>query len=205
MQFSEEFLKRCYARVGELGILTEPQENAVVFPKWTKAVMRALRTQLVPREIDSILTGAGAFQEGVITGVVAAVHELANEVPGYSMPLGEISIYRHTQEFKDMVWWRLFSNNHSDRVAFAKGLLVGLDLKEIFDGHSKGTDATGIYLLLWLFWPEISKMHSHPEVFRYLEGLHGTEKNSLGGFERFRKLANRIGLSFKAKQRRQKG
>ena len=88
---------------------------------------------------------------------------------------------------------------------FAEGLAVGNRLPELLDRQAKRstTDATGIYLLLWLYWPEISKLKSLREVARALEPLFAENKNLTGAHweERIRKLANRIGLSFRTKQR----
>ncbi len=81
-------------------------------------------------------------------------------------------------------------------------------VRELFDQQAARhrTDATGIYLLLWLYWPEIAALRSVGEAARLLEGLFGPNRNLAGRHweERFRKLANRIGLSFRAKQHRRK-
>jgi hypothetical protein len=112
-------------------------------------------------------------------------------------------------EFQQHVMARLFAGDACARQAFADGLATGNRVRELFDRRAAehATDATGIYLLLWLYWPEITRMRSVGEAGRALERLFASSNQNIAGRhweERFRKLANRIGLSFRAKQLRQK-
>ena len=101
---------------------------------------------------------------------------------------------------------RLFAPDFAERRAFVEGLAVGNRLPELLDRQAQRstTDATGIYLLLWFYWPEISRLKSIGEVARVLEPFFSRNKNLTGVHweERIRKLANRLGLSFRAKQKR---
>jgi len=103
---------------------------------------------------------------------------------------------------------RLFAADFTERRAFVEGLAVGNRLPELLDRQAKRntTDATGIYLLLWFYWPEISQLKSIGEVARVLEPFFAKNKNLTGAHweERIRKLANRLGLSFRSKQQRQR-
>jgi hypothetical protein len=113
-----------------------------------------------------------------------------------------------TDEFQKHIMNRLFGPNVGERRAFVEGMAIGNRLPELLDrqAQSNTTDATNIYLLLWLYWPEISKLKSVGEVARALEPFFSESKNQAGVHweERVRKLANRIGLSFLAKQKRLK-
>ena len=110
--------------------------------------------------------------------------------------------------FQKQVMKRLFTSNFMERRAFAKGLAVGNRLRELLEQQIKRstTDATGIYLMLWLYWPEIGKLKSVGEVATVLEpffiGTKGLTVRGNNWEERIRKLANRIELSFRAKQQR---
>jgi hypothetical protein len=111
-------------------------------------------------------------------------------------------------EFQAQVMARLFAANFAERRAFIEGLSIGSRLPELLDGQAtRGTtDATGIYVVLWLYWPEISKLNSIGEVARALHPFFAANKNVAGAHwdERIRKLANRIGLSFRARQARRR-
>ena len=94
------------------------------------------------------------------------------------------------------------------RRAFAEGLAIGNRLPELVDRQIErsATDATSIYLMLWLYWPEISRLRSIAEVARALEPCFTHNRNLTGAHwdERIRKLANRLGLSFRATQARRR-
>ena len=120
----------------------------------------------------------------------------------------EAGTFTTSPEFQKQVMDRLFAQNFAARRAFVEGLAIGNRLPELLDRQAKSntTDATTIYLLLWFYWPEISKMKSLPEVARALETYYAENRNLAGTHweERIRKLANRIGLSFRAKQKRRR-
>ena len=61
-------------------------------------------------------------------------------------------------------------------------------------------------LVIVIVASEISELRSVGEAARLLQGLFGSNQNLAGRHweERFRKLANRIGLSFRAKQKRRR-
>lgn len=199
------------------------------FPGWTQRVMRILQAQFVPKEYttmlsadDSVLTegiavawaakaqdlvqthqvngGAVARKLAERAGLDPRAQEVAVQVGSGAVPL--------TDEFQKHIMNRLFGPNVEERRAFVEGMAIGNRLPELLDRQalSNTTDATGIYLLLWLYWPEISKLKSVGEVARALEPSFSANKNMVGVHweERVRKLANRIGLSFRAKQKRLK-
>ncbi|MFT3867913.1 MAG: hypothetical protein QM715_05385 [Nibricoccus sp.] len=199
------------------------------FPGWTQRVMRILQAQFVPKEYTTILLSDGsALTEGIAVAWAAKVQDLVqtHRISGGALAeklaeragldgraraiaiqvgSGEIPL---TDEFQKHIMNRLFGPNVEERRAFVEGMAIGNRLPELLDRQALGntTDATGIYLLLWLYWPEISKLKSVGEVARALEPRFSENKNLAGAHweERVRKLANRIGLSFRAKQKRLK-
>ncbi len=199
------------------------------FPLWTQRVMRILRDQFIPREYAPVLAGEGShFTEGIAVAWAAKARDLALARGGtdrrFAQELGkrlgldeesqsvaiqvEAGIFITSPEFQKQVLDRLFAPDFTARRAFVEGLAMGNRLPELLDRQAKSntTDATTIYLLLWLYWPEISKMKSLPQVARALESYYSENKNLAGTHwdERIRKLANRIGLSFRAKQKRRR-
>ncbi len=118
---------------------------------------------------------------------------------------GEIAA---SPEFQRHVMGRLFAADAAERRAFTEGLAAGNRVRELFDQQAarNTTDATGVYLLLWLYWPEIAALRSVGQAAQLLERLFGPNRNLAGRHweERFRKLSNRIGLSFRAKQQRRR-
>jgi len=199
------------------------------FPVWTQRVMQILRDQFIPREYASILSGEGSFfTEGVAVAWASKARDLAEargaEGGRFAQELAtrlgmnpkekevavqvEAGTFTTSPEFQKHVMDRLFARDFASRRAFVEGLAIGNRLPELLDRQAKSntTDATTIYLLLWVYWPEISKMKSLPQVAQALEAYY-TENRNLAGVhweERIRKLANRIGLSFRAKQRRRR-
>jgi hypothetical protein len=198
------------------------------FPAWTQRVMRILKEQLIPPELDSIVSADKAvFAEGVAIAWAARARDRhpAQVAPGlFGRKLAErLSLDTKTQEvadqvetgafvlspeFQQHVIHRLFAPDFAARRAFAEGLAVGNRLPELLDGQAQRgtTDATAIYLMLWFYWPEISERKSVGEVARALEPFFAGNKNLAGlhWAERFRKLANRLGLSFRATQSRRR-
>ena len=199
------------------------------FPVWTQRVMRILRDQFIPREYASILSGDGSvFTEGVAVAWAARARDLAQArgakggqfAQDLADRLGldaraqavaiqvEAGTLTTSAEFQQQVMNRLFARDFTERRAFVEGLAIGNRLPELLDRQAKSstTDATTIYLLLWLYWPEIAKLKSVPQVARVLESYYAENRNLAGAHwdERIRKLANRIGLSFRAKQVRRR-
>jgi hypothetical protein len=197
------------------------------FPAWTRRVMRILKSQFIPSEFEAILaTDASIFAEGIAVAWAAKAQDLVrartNSGAGFARQLAErLSLDAKTrevamqvesgtfgggQEFQSHVMMRLFAEDFAERRAFAEGLAVGNRLPELIDRQAKRstTDATAIYLLLWFYWPEISQRASVREVADALEPFFAANKNMAGSHwdERIRKLANRIGLSFRVKQSR---
>jgi len=195
------------------------------FPPWTQRVMRILQTQFVPQEYATILSGdSSALTEGIAVAWAARAQDLvqSHNANGaiFAQKLGErlgmdakaqavavqvgSGVLPLTDDFQKHIMNRLFGPNVAERHAFVEGLAIGNRLNELLDRQStrNTTDATGIYLLLWFYWPEISKLKSVGEVARALEPHFSANKNLAGVHweERVRKLANRIGLSFRAKQ-----
>jgi hypothetical protein len=197
------------------------------FPAWTQRVMRILQAQFVPHEYATILSADGSvLTEGIAVAWAAKAQDLVQTHQanggGFARKLAErlgmdpktqevavqvgSGVVPLTDEFQKHIMNRLFGPNVAERRAFVEGLAIGNRLPELLDRQAlrNTTDATGIYLLLWLYWPEITKLKSVGEVARALEPFFATNKNLVGVHweERVRKLANRIGLSFRAKQKR---
>ncbi len=214
-------------RLAEAVELSQRPEKFSAFPAWTQKVMLILKEQLVPPEFASMLsTDRAIFGEGVCVAWVAHARDIirqpdsnegkfarkvaerlttttARDTVVTQMETGEIAA---SPEFQRHVMGRLFSADANERRAFTEGLAAGNRVRELFDQQAarNTTDATSIYLLLWLYWPEISALGSVGEAAQVLERLFAPNSNIVGRHweERFRKLANRIGLSFRAKQKR---
>ena len=188
--------------------------------------MRILQAQFVPREYASILSADGSvLTEGIAVAWAAKAQELVktHHTSGgvFAQKLGErldldpkaqevavqvgSGVFPLTDEFQKHIISRLLGPNAAERRAFAEGLVIGNRLNELLNQQAtrNTTDATGIYLLLWFYWPEVSKLKSVGEVAHALEPFFAANKNLVGVHweERVRKLANRIGLSFRAKQK----
>jgi len=228
-EFSPERFADRLAEAVELG---KRPEKLAEYPAWTRKVMRILCEQLIPPEFAGMLAADQAlFCEGVCVAWMAQAREIVRRVDSRdgdfarkvlahltsTRAQGQQELYARAgsgelamaPEFQQHVMARLFAGEARDRQAFAEGLATGNRVRELFDRRSAehATDATGIYLLLWLYWPEISRMRSIGEAGRALEHVFATSNQNIAGRhweERFRKLANRIGLSFRAKQQRQK-
>ena len=220
--------ERLLARVAEALQVAMDPTKLKTFPGWTQRVMRILRDQFIPREYAAILSGDGSIlTEGIAVAWAAKARDLAlsrEAKGGFARPLAErlgmnarsqavaieveAGTFTNSPDFQQHVMSRLFSPDFAVRRAFVEGLAIGNRLPELLDRQAKSntTDATTIYLLLWFYWPEISKMKSLPQVARALETYYSENKNLAGTHwdERIRKLANRIGLSFRAKQKRRR-
>jgi hypothetical protein len=223
-EFSPE---RFADRLAEAVELSQHPEKFGEFPRWTQRVMVILKDQLVPPEFSSMLSADRAiFGEGVCVAWVAHARDIIRQPDSREgkfarkvatrlttnperqtvyaqVETGEIAA---SAEFQRHVMGRLFAADAAERRAFTEGLAAGNRVRELFEQQAarNTTDATGIYLLLWLYWPEISELRSVGEAAHLLERLFGPNQNLAGRHweERFRKLANRIGLSFRAKQKR---
>lgn len=199
------------------------------FPSWTQRVMQILQAQFVPKEYATILMSDGsALTEGIAVAWAAKARDLVqtHQVNGrevarklaqragldpHEQAVAEqvgAGALQLTDEFQRHIINRLFGPNVDERRAFVEGMAIGNRLPDLLDRQALGstTDATGLYLVLWLYWPEIAKLKSIGEVARALEPFFSANKNLAGAHweERVRKLANRIGLSFRAKQQRLK-
>lgn len=214
-------------RLAEAVALSQAPEKFKDYPRWAQKVMLILKEQLVPAEFAAMLTAEQAlFGEGVCVAWVAHARDIiqrtdttegqfARQVAARLTPnstaraavaqveSGEIVSSEH---FQKHVMSRLFAADAHARRAFTEGLATGNRVRELFEQQAarNTTDATGIYLLLWLYWPEIAALGSVGEAAHALERLFAPSRNLAGKHweERFRKLANRIGLSFRAKQQK---
>jgi hypothetical protein len=221
-----EFTPERFAdRLAEAILLSKDPAKFHELPPWTQRVMLILKDQLVPPEFASMLSDDQAiFGEGVCVAWVAHARDIiqredshegrfARKVAARLAPTPEskqavaqveTGAIAGSAEFQSRVMSRLFAADANERRAFTEGLALGNRTYELFGRQSgeRTTDATGIYLLLWLYWPEISALSSVGEAARSLESLFAANKNLAGRHweERFRKLANRIGLSFRTKQ-----
>lgn len=217
---------RLIERITEVMQIGLAPEKFREFPSWTQRVMRILRDQLVPDEFVEILSAGGSvFAEGVSVAWVAAgpdlmrtpnanagqfARELVDRLASAAdvrevVARVESGEFTASEGFQKHVMQRLFAPNFAERRAFAEGLALGNRLHELLDQKTKRstTDATGIYLMLWLYWPEVGQLRSVGEVARALEPFVAKSRNLAGSHweERIRKLANRIKLSFRAKQK----
>lgn len=196
-------------------------------PPWTQRVMLILKEQLVPSEFTSVF---GAEHAVLVEGVCVAwmpqardtmadasagdfatrVAEWLTRGPQTSRVVEQIRSGDMAQvpEFREHVMRRLFAASPVERRAFSEGLALGNRVHDLFlrQGEERSTDATRVYLLLWLYWPEIEQLHSLTEAAEWIERRLGVSRNLVGRNweERFRKIANRIGLSYRAHQARRK-
>jgi hypothetical protein len=219
---------RLLDRVAEaMQVAAEPGKFAS-FPRWTQRVMLILKEQFVPSELEAILSASHSiFVEGIAVALAAGSRNLA-PTAGDGGTLAQkladrlamggtdrevaaqvgAGTFAVSGEFQAQVMSRLFAADFAERRAFIEGLSIGSRLPELLDGQAQRgtTDATGIYVMLWLYWPEISKLNSIGEVARALHPFFSANKNVAGAHwdERIRKLANRIGLSFRARQNRRR-
>jgi hypothetical protein len=191
------------------------------FPSWTQRVMRILKEQFIPSEFSSVLSaGQSIFADGIAVALATKAQDLAQSTGtnggDFARVLAEmLTLDAHAKEvavqvgsgsfissdkLQRHVMNRLFESDFLERRAFIEGMAVGNRLPELFDSQVKrnATDATEIYLMLWL--------NSVGEVARILEPLFAKNRNKAGVHweERIRKLSNRIGLSFRAKQNRRR-
>ena len=178
---------RLLGRIAEAIQVAVDPAKIKTFPIWTQRVMHILRDQFIPREYASILSGDGSFfTEGVAVAWAAKARDLAQargaqggrfaqtlaERLGMNAQAQEVAIqveagtFTASPEFQQHVMDRLFAQDFAARRAFVEGLAIGNRLPELLDRQAKSntTDATTIYLLLWFYWPEISKMKSCPRL-----------------------------------------
>lgn len=192
-------------------------------PRWTQRVMLILKDQLVPAEFTAMFQAEQAIlTEGVCVAWMAhapeatadptegdfarRVAEWLTRTPQSNHVVDQLRTGAIAQNpaFREHVMRRLFAGSAHERRAFAEGLALGNRVYDLFarQAEQKSTDATRVYLLLWLYWPEVAKVSSIAEAAHLLEDLVGPSRNLVGRNwdERFRKIANRIGLSYRAKQ-----
>jgi len=87
------------------------------------------------------------------------------------------------------------------RSEFQRGMAVSLSAEKNLRGDTPNdTTLTPIYFELLFYWREVTAMKSLPEVFKFLEQRFSDSPAVLGDFERFRKAANRLELSFRESQ-----
>lgn len=216
---------RLIGRIAEAMTVGANPEALRAFPRWTQRLMRILKQQFVPREFAFLLAADKViFAEGVAVAWAAKsrditrtrganggtfARQLADRLaldPSAKAVAEQIEAgtFVASEQFQTQVMKRLFAADFAERCAFVEGLAIGNRLPELLDQQARRgtTDATGIYLLLWLYWPEISQLGSIREVARALAPFFAGNKNVAGRHweERIRKLANRIGLSFRTRQ-----
>jgi hypothetical protein len=212
-------------RLAEAIALSQRPERFRALPAWLQRTMTILKEQLVPPEYAAALAvDQAVFADGVLVAWLAQARDtfaeagtaegrFARQVAARLAPgarsrraVGKVASgeFAASPELQRHVMARLFSTDASERRAFAEGLATGNRARELFDRQAahNTTDATIIYLWLWLYWPEIAALRSVGEAAQALEGLFAPNPNLAGRHweERFRKLANRIGLSFRARQ-----
>lgn len=219
--------ERLVERIAEA--MTAAREPATLkrFPAWTQRVMRILGEQLVPREFGDLLSvDHSILAEGVAVALAAKARDVRENRPAsgglFARQLAgrlaldpreqdvaaqvEAGTFNAPEALQAHVMRRLFASSPAERQAFVEGLAIGIRLPELLDGQARRgtTDATGIYLVLWFYWPEIAQLRSIGQVAQALAPFFADNKNLAGAHweERIRKLANRIGLSFRAQQLR---
>jgi hypothetical protein len=207
--------------VEALHCATDPARLASL-PPWVRRVMRILKEQFVPPEYTPILAGeASVFAEGVAVAWAARARDLGGTgTPGFAARLAErftadqrtrevatqveAGTFTTSPELQAHVARRVLAADAAERRAFIDGLAIGHRLPELLDRQTRRgtTDATRIYLLLWLYWPEIARLHSLPEVAQALAPFFADNRNLAGAHwdERIRKLGNRLGLSFRTQR-----
>jgi hypothetical protein len=216
---------RLLDRIAEAIQLSTRPAKVRKLPPWTRRVMRILKDQFIPTEFSSVLAGDGSlFAEGVAVAWSAKARDIAeargNSVTPFARQLAErLSLDANSRNvaeqveagtlpasgnFQAHVLKRLFAESHAERRVFVEGLAIGNRLPELLDRQAtrSTTDATAIYLLLWLYWPEVVQLPSIPRLAAALEPFFAENKNLVGSHweERIRKLANRIGLSYRRAQ-----
>lgn len=100
--------------------------------------------------------------------------------------------------FTEGVFGVFIGSDYEQRREFIRGMTVALDAERNFrEDTLRETSATRIYIEILLYAPEIMKMKNLTDVYQFLQGRFAENPNLLGDPERFRKLANRIELSFR--------
>lgn len=122
----------------------------------------------------------------------ASCTETIKQETGQDMPSNQ------WDDFARMIFTAYLTYEYDGRREFIRGMEIALDAERNYsNGELRETTATPVYAELLLFLPEVSAMKSLGEVYRFLEGRFSDSPAVLGDFERFRKAANRIELSFK--------
>jgi hypothetical protein len=214
--------ERLVERIAEAMTVARDPATLKTFPAWTQRVMGILKEQLLPREVAFLLSAdQSIFAEGVAVALSAKARDVRLARPSggsdFARQLaGRLALDPATQdvaarvengtfdapaELQAQVMRRLFAADSTERQAFIEGLAIGNRLPELLDHQARRgtTDATGIYLILWFYWPEVSQLGSIGAVARALGPFFSENKNLAGAHwdERIRKIANRIGLSFR--------
>lgn len=216
--------ERMMARLEEAMGVAGGTRRITEFPTWVQRVMMLLKEQLVPPQFTSIITQKlDVFQEGFLTATMGLVRDIAqhpvsserrftrrmmshlaktqkSERIAAQMASGAIL---KSRKFEKLVLNRLFARNPAERRAFVEGLALGSRMIELFEQHANRskTDATEIYMVLWLFWPDVEKLGSVGAVGRSMGLVFASNPNLARTWdERFRKIANRIRLSFASRQ-----
>ncbi len=212
-------------RLAEAIRVANNPEAFAQLPGWTQKVMLILRDQLIPQEFTTMFTAEHALlAEGLCVAWMAhardamsdandsafarRVAEWLTRAPQTAHVADQVAHAEIAQspEFREHIMRRLFAENAAERRAFAEGLALGNRVYDLFADHvgQRSTDATRVYILLWLYWPEIARLGSVGEAAGLVERLLTANRSVTGRSwdERFRKIANRIGLSYRAKQAR---
>jgi hypothetical protein len=218
---------RLLDRIAEAMHVARDSPGVRKLPPWTRRVMRILKEQFIPGEFSAILAGDGSvLAEGIAVAWSSSARDVAQARGNAGMSFArqlaqrlgldpqsrqvaeqvETGTLVDSVDFQAHVLKRLFATDQTERRAFVEGLAIGNRLPELLDRQASRstTDATAIYLLLWFYWPEVARLSSIPELARALEPFFAENKNLVGvnWEERIRKLANRIGLSYRSSQRR---
>lgn len=214
--------ERFIARIGELVALVEAPSKFSEHPKWLQNILRQLKNQLIPPELSTTFTAdGGTFTAGLMAGFLPGIKDFLAADPHamkYSLKIADQMVTSSggpamvssvldgslvkVDDLRREVADFLFASDATQRRMFIQGLSVGNRLQEILQqAVPRETDATQIYFVMWMYWPEVNAAGSIGSVARAFERLYVQQPHVLGvdWQHRFRKLANRIRLSFAKK------
>lgn len=85
--------------------------------------------------------------------------------------------------------------NHKEASEFFVGFAKGFSVKGLTArGAALRTTATPVYQIMFLYWPEVGRLSSVPELQKFLL-THGLTRDQVGDISRLRRLCTRIGYA----------
>lgn len=203
-----------------------PEEQ---YPRWVQKVGADLARQLLPPAwLASARDNRSAFLDGFVTGMLVAtdLDAVATQTPAderahiqrvvnttaapvdVSKVLKVLTPKRVLRGAQKDVGTAL-SRPAPERLAFFQGLALGLDpersITSAVQSFAKKAerDAALLRLYMWLRWPTYEAMNSIPEAYTRTRKVFETTKRAhvVGSEAAFRRFCNRIGLTYRNKQR----